>query len=88
MRVKRYGRTLLTTATVVAGAALFLAAPVASAAETGNIYGREACEQVRDQYRAMGYNARCNHVHGDIYYVNYSKPKPGERPNSGSAGSS
>ncbi len=87
MRVNRWTRTLLAGATIVAG--LAVAYPtVASAAETGNIYGREACEQLRDQYRAMGYNARCNHAGGEWYYVNYSVPKPGQRPNSGSAGSS
>lgn len=87
MRVNRWTRTLLTTGAVVA--ALFIVTPAtASADETGNIYGREACESVRDQYRAQGFNARCNHVGGEWYYVNFSKPKPGERPNSGSAGSS
>ncbi|MEU6832454.1 hypothetical protein ABZ894_27745 [Nocardia beijingensis] len=52
------------------------------------MYGRKNCQILADQYRAMGYNARCYNTHSDWYYVHYEKPRPGARPDSGSAGSS
>lgn len=85
-----YTRAVRTTAALlVTGAtAAIIATGVASAADTESVWGRKNCEILADQYRAMGYNARCYNTHGDWYYVNYEKPRPGQRLNSGSAGSS
>lgn len=69
-------------------AAVGLGAGPANAGETGTIYGRKACEETVKMYREMGYNARCNHIGGESYYVHYDRPKPGSRPSTGSAGSS
>lgn len=60
---------------------------IAAAGETGVIYGRKACEDLARQYRDMGYTARCNHIHGERFYVYFDKPRGG-RPSTGSAGSS
>lgn len=62
-------------------------AGTAAAGETGVIYGRQACEDVAREYRQMGYTARCNHIHGERFYVYFDKPGAG-RPSTGSAGSS
>ncbi|MFC7425849.1 hypothetical protein [Nocardia tengchongensis] len=68
--------------------ALVLGAGAANAGETGTIIGSKACEEVAKMYRDMGYTARCYHIHGDRYYVNFEKPRPGALPSTGSAGSS
>lgn len=87
MRYTRAARAAATLA--IAGAtATILATGVASANDTESVYGRKNCEILADQYRAMGYNARCYNTHGDWFYVHYEKPRAGQRPNSGSAGSS
>lgn len=61
---------------------------VASAGESSTVYGRHNCELLAEQYRAMGYKARCYLIHGESYYVEFHKPGPYEMPGSGSAGSS
>ena len=78
-----------TAAVGAIGVAFALAEPViASAADTKPIYGRDNCQAVADQYRAMGYSARCYLIHDDTYYVNYTERTPGLSPgiSSGSAG--
>lgn len=74
----------------VAGATLIplLATGTASATDSPPVYGRKNCYALEDQYRAMGYNARCYNTQGDWFYVHYEKPRPGQLPSSGSAGSS
>ncbi|MFF4026927.1 hypothetical protein ACFYY5_29165 [Nocardia elegans] len=74
----------------LAGATLIplLGTSPASATDSPPVYGRQACYQLEDQYRAMGYNTRCYNTQGDWFYVHYEKPRPGELPSTGSAGSS
>ncbi|MFE2994294.1 hypothetical protein ACFXG4_05090 [Nocardia sp. NPDC059246] len=60
----------------------------ANAGETPTIIGRKACEDTAKMYRDMGYSARCYLIHGDRFYVQFDKPRPGTRPSTGSAGSS
>lgn len=75
--------------TLVAGAIITVAATgIASAGESSTVYGRHNCELLAEQYRAMGYKARCYLIHGESYYVEFHKPGPYEMPGSGSAGSS
>jgi hypothetical protein len=80
--MKRLAQSLFVVAVTAAG--MGLAAGTASAGETGVIYGRDNCQEVARQYKAMGYSARCNHIHGDRYYVYYEKSN---RPSTGSFGS-
>ncbi|MGY2148842.1 hypothetical protein ACW9HM_05130 [Nocardia gipuzkoensis] len=87
MRYSQAARAAATLAITGAGLTV-LATGVASAGDTESVYGRKNCQILADQYRAMGYNARCYNTHGDWFYVHYEKPRPGARPDSGSAGSS
>lgn len=83
--MKLFVRVALGALTVAAG--LVFAPATASAGETGTIYGKNACEAVERQYERAGYNARCNHIHGEQYYVFYT-PRSSGMPSTGSFGSS
>jgi hypothetical protein len=80
--MKRLAQSLVVIG--IAAAGIGFAAGPASAYETGTIIGRDNCQEVARQYKAMGYSARCNHIHGDRYYVYYEKS---DRPSTGSFGS-
>ncbi|WP_280248760.1 hypothetical protein [Nocardia abscessus] len=80
--MKRLAQSLLVIG--IAAAGIGFTAGAASAGETGAIIGLRQCEEVAKQYKAMGYSARCNHIHGDRYYVYYEKSN---RPSTGSFGS-
>jgi hypothetical protein len=81
--VKRLARTAF--AVGIAAVGIGLGTGTASAYETGVIIGRDNCQEVARHYRSLGYSARCNHIHGERYYVVYEKSN---RPSTGSAGSS
>ena len=65
MRTKPLAKGIIAIGAI--GAAFALAQTgLASAADTKPIYGRENCQAVADQYRAMGYSARGYNTHGDM----------------------
>lgn len=72
-------------AVTITTAGLIMGAGPSSAGDTGTIIGLGQCEEVARQYRAAGYSARCNHIHGDRYYVHYEAAT--SRPSTGSSGS-
>ncbi|MEU2106513.1 hypothetical protein [Nocardia sp. NPDC019255] len=80
--MKRLARTAVVAG--IAAIGVLLTPGTAGAYETGVIIGQSQCQEVARQYRAMGYSARCNHIHGDRYYVVYEKSN---RPSTGSFGS-
>ncbi|WP_280473505.1 hypothetical protein [Nocardia asiatica] len=80
--MKRLARTAVVVG--IAAIGVLLAAGNAGAYETGVIIGRDNCQEVARHYRSLGYSARCNHIHGDRYYVFYEKSN---RPSTGSFGS-
>ncbi|WP_454199609.1 hypothetical protein [Nocardia sp. Marseille-Q1738] len=72
--MKRLAQAAFVIAITTAG--ITLGAGTASAYETGVIIGRENCEQVARQIRQQGFWARCNHIHGDRYYVRWENRPP------------
>ncbi|WP_280183915.1 hypothetical protein [Nocardia cyriacigeorgica] len=85
-----YARVLRTAFGIaITGLAIGISqAGAATAGETGTIIGRENCEETARMYRDAGYNARCYHIRGERFYVQYDKPRDGEMPSTGSFGSS
>ncbi|WP_029925525.1 hypothetical protein [Nocardia otitidiscaviarum] len=84
--MKRYFYAGIAAAITVLG--IGMSGGTATAGETGTIIGREECQRVAKMYRDAGYTGvRCNHIHGDRYYVRYDDPRS-SRPSTGSFGSS